>query len=154
MTSRIFILFLGVLLISGCGSHTGTRKPNWFVADFDKYGEAYYLDLKQVKIGDNKATVEREYGKKYDVVMNNGRETWKYASYRTTPFTDPLHKYVYVGFHDDLVIDVSEEYLNQAHAPKTSDPTETLRKLKKMYDEGILTEQEYLEKKHEILNRM
>ena len=49
------IIISAMLAVSGCASHKGAIKPNSALADFDKYGEAYYLSLDQIAIGDSKA---------------------------------------------------------------------------------------------------
>ena len=151
----IFI-YSSLLLLGGCGTHSGSQKPNFWIADFDKYGEAYYLNTNQIKIGDNKTIVTKEFGTKHETSMAGSIETWKYSSYRATGFRDPIDKYVYVDFKNDHVIDVREELLGRRNTPQTTqpDPFSKLQKLKDMHDSGVLNDKEYEAKKKEILDRL
>jgi|GEM_PF-6435163 len=157
MKSAHVLLFGSLFFLSACGTHKGTTKPNWFLADLDKYGEAYYLSVEQVRVGDTKETVINEYGPKYDVSSDRNTETWTFKSYRATGFRDPLDKMVYVYFENNHVIEVREELIGRGASPvraQAPDTVDALRQLKGLYDEGIISEQEYDDKKQEILNRM
>lgn len=154
------ILFATLLLsISACANHKGAISPNWSLADFDKYDAAYYLDLAQVKLGDTKDKVVEEYGSDYSVVEtkreNEHRfETWKFPSYRATAMRDPVDKYVYVSFKDDLIIGKNEGLVGRAAQSGSSDAVERIVRLKALRDQGAISKDEYEEAKRKILERM
>jgi hypothetical protein len=157
---RSKILFAAILLgITACANHKGAISPNWSLADFDKYDAAYYLDLDQVRIGDTKDKVIEEYGGDYSVVAtrreNEHRfERWKFTSYRATSMRDPVDKYVYVSFKDDLVIGKNEELVGRAAQSGSSDPVERIERLKALRDQGAISKDEYEAAKRKILERM
>ncbi|MCP3943535.1 MAG: hypothetical protein GY710_18945 [Desulfobacteraceae bacterium] len=152
----VFILFT-VIFLTSCASYKGTIRPNWGIADFDKYGDAYYLSTEQIKIGDTKEIVIEEYGNRFKSNTNdNGSEIWSFKSYKATPFTDPVEKIVIVEFTNDLVIDVSEKYIIGQNSVTSTEKRldEKLRRLKKLLDDGIISKQEFETKKAEILKKM
>jgi hypothetical protein len=158
------ILLLTVLLgAAGCGSHKGAIKPNAGLADFDKYGKAYYLSLDQIKLGDTQDQVMHEYGSDYEVVETKRMdghqlERWRFTSYRATFARDPVDKYVFVSFKDQLVVGMSEELVGRSSTPAqttgSNDPLDKLERLKRLLDQGAITKEEYETKKRELLNKM
>jgi hypothetical protein len=153
---NILILSL-FFLITSCANHKGAIKPNWGIADFNKYNEGYYLSLDQIKIGDSKDIVLKEFGGNYIKSTNEiNNEIWSFNSYKATFATDPIEKIVSVEFSNDIVIDLTEKYLIGLNSIVTTEITsdEKLRKLKKLYDDGVITETEFETKKTEILKNM
>lgn len=109
---KVLLILLTPILLSACASHKGAIKPNAGLADFDKYGEAYYLFLEQINIGDSKEVVIKEYGDRHESKANaKGREIWIFKSYQATFARDPIQKLVIVEFINSNVSDVSEKYL-------------------------------------------
>jgi hypothetical protein len=151
------LVLLTSMSLTACASHKGAIKPNSGLADFDKYGEAYYLSLEQIKIGDSKEVVTNEYGDKYESKTNDkGREIWIFKSYQATFATDPVEKLVIVEFVNANVSDVSEKYL-RGKSPTTSKPIaadERLRKLKALHDDGVISDEDFESKKMELLRAM
>ena len=151
---KILIIIFATILLSACGSHKGAIKPNPSLADFDKYGEAYYLSIDQLKIGDPKDVVIKEYGDKYESKTNDqSREIWIFKSYQATFARDPVQKLVTVEFMNDRVSDVSEKYLRgpKSNVSNQASADERLRKLKALHKDGIISDEEFESKKKEIL---
>jgi len=152
------LILVTLVLLSACtAAHKGAITPNSGLADFDKYNEAYYLSLEQIKIGDPKEKVIAEYGSKYETKKNDkGREIWVFKSYKATFSRDPIQKLVTVEFINSLVSDVTEKYLRDINTVTTKEPSseEKLRKLKSLRDDGIITDADFEKKKKEILNEM
>jgi hypothetical protein len=70
------------------------------------------LSIDQLKIGDPKDVVIKEYDDKYESETNDqSREIWIFKSYQATFAIDPVQKLVTVEFMNDRVSDVSEKYL-------------------------------------------
>jgi len=153
---KIFLILIATAVLSSCSEHKGCIKPNPSLADFDKYGEAYYLSIEQINIGDSKELVIREYGDKYVSKINDkGREVWIFKSYQATFATDPVRKLVTVEFINSTVSDVTEKYLRGSNSElPSSGPEERLRKLKALHDDGIITDADYETKKNELLHEM
>lgn len=110
---RMLLVALSVLFLAACGSHKGAVSPNAGLADFDKYGKAYYLDVSQVPIGASEATVKAEFGDEFTVIESatvDGRlvEKWKFISYRATFARDPVDKFMFVTLTDYRVTNVEE----------------------------------------------
>lgn len=150
--------------LTGCGAHKGARQPNVGLADFDKYGEAYFLSIDQVPIGVSEQRVRAEYGDKYEIVESavvEGKlvEKWKFTSYRAKFGLDSISKYMYVTLTDKFVTDVNEVLVEKAKRKKQKqspslDPYEELSKLKQLHTKGIITDQEYETKRTLLLERI
>lgn len=161
---KFLTLILTAIILSGCGSHKGAIRPNAGLADFDKYGEAYFLDVNQIPIGSSEEHVKSEYGSKFDIVKSDTSSgkllvQWKFTSYRATFATDPIQKYMYVTFIDHRVSSVDEVYVGKPpkskKAPASNDgPIEQLEKLKKLHFKGIITDDEYETKRTIFLNKI
>lgn len=170
---KIILIIYVSFFVFGCAHHKGSISPNWGIADFDKYGEAYYLDLSQINIGFTKDQVVEEYGDKYFIQKVNNSNTkadfiLRFTSYRATSFTDPVEKYVYVAFSQDAVVKKWEVFTDKQGRPLSIQPKSLpassnknkddeynkLRKLKQLYEDRIITQEEFELKKKEILNRI
>ncbi len=154
---RTCLLLIASLIFSSCANHKGAIKPNWGLADFDKYKEPYYLSTEQVRIGSSKEGVIREFGDNYESRINGeGREIWVFKSYQATFATDPVQKLVTVEFINSIVSDVTERYLRGPDSlrPSHSGPEERLRKLKALHDDGIISDSDYEAKKAELLGEL
>ena len=162
---KILILFLTILFtVAGCGSHKGAVKPNAGLADFNKYGKAYYLSLEQIQLGYTQDQVTNEYGSDYEVIESkttedHSFETWRFVSYRATFSRDPIDKYVFVSFRDQLVINKREEWLGRREGPSsqstnTGDKLEKLERLKRLLDQGAITQEEYETMKRDVMEQM
>lgn len=151
------VIVLAMATVSGCGSHKGAIKPNGALADFDKYGEAYYLSLDQIAIGDSKAKTVEEYGDKYQVKkLDNNREQWIFESYRATFARDPVDKLIYVEFSNGKVVDKYEIKPGQsAQVPaRQASPIEQIQQLDRLRNDGIITEEEFQAKKKKLLEKI
>ena len=138
---KIQIIIFASILLGACGSHKGAIKPNPSLADFNKYGEAYYLSIDQLKIGDPKDVVIKEYDDKYESETNDqSREIWIFKSYQATFAIDPVQKLVTVEFMNDSISDVSEKYLRgqKPNVPKQVSADERLCRLKRLHKDGII----------------
>lgn len=155
-----FLFLLLIASVAGCGGHKGAIKPNAALADFDKYRKAYYLSTRQFAMGATQAQVIKEYGDDYEIVNVNDQdghklETWKFVSYRATSGRDPVDKLVFVLFRDGLVTRVWEERPDGSSLVEASpDPIRELEGLKRLLDLGAITNEEYENKKRQILDRM
>jgi len=140
----------------GCASYKGTLKPNWWLADFNKYGEAYYLSTEQIKIGDDKDTVEKEYGSKYKAEKDKkGRDIWIFKSYKATAATDPVQKVIKVEFIKDKVTNISEKYTNGGSQSCNVQTVESrMRQIQRLYADGIISKEEFEIKKGELLKEL
>lgn len=110
-----------------------------------------------MKIGDSKDVVIEEYGDKYETKSNDqNREVWIFKSYQATFARDPVQKLVTVEFMNDHVSDLSEKYLRgpKSNVPKQVSADERLRKLKKLHNDGIISDEEFKYKKKEILDEL
>lgn len=110
---RMALVALSVLFLAACGSHRGAVSPNAGLADFDKYGKAYYLSAAQVPIGATEHKVKAEFGDEYEVAESatvDGRlvEKWQFRSYRATFSRDPVDKFMFVTLTDHRVTNVEE----------------------------------------------
>jgi hypothetical protein len=164
MRRTLPIVILIAISVAGCGSHKGAISPNAGLADFNKYGEAYYLDVAQVPIGSTEEKVRAEYGDKYEVVESkqvDGKliERWKFTSYRATFARDPIDKYMFVTLADRRVTNVDEMLVGRSGQPVQQaqpkmDTYEQLEKLKQLHDAKVITAEEYEAKRKLLLDQI
>lgn len=152
--NRLLWLVVFITTVVGCVPHKGAVKPNASLADFNKYGKAYYLSLDQIDIGNSKKEVIEAYGQEYSEDLTPGGLTiWIFESYRATFASDPVEKLVTVVFKNDVVIEKSETYLNASIPVESTEQgiAERLRELKSLRDDDVISESDYQNKKAELL---
>jgi len=166
-------LIVSVLLLfsnmSDASERKGSVKPNGWIADFNKHDEAYYLSVDQLRVGHTKEQVIKEFGKKYSVVetkLIDGKksETWKFTSYRARQFSDPVDRFVFVEFLDELVVNAIEKPINKS-LPEVSlvkadqsQPQSTaavkLKQLQELLDQKLISQDEFEAKRKQILSEL
>ena len=172
MKSSIPLIAMVLLLIcndSNASERKGSIKPNGFLADFNKYDEAYYLSVEQLRVGYTKAQVIEQYGEKYSVVESkliDGKklETWKFTSYRARQFSDPIDRFVFVEFVDELVVNAIEKPINKSlpevslvkaeQAQPQSTAAVKLKQLQELLDQKLITQEEFEVKRKQILSEL